>query len=140
MYTPAGERLYYMGSNGPHSGSHPPRNASLGLAYLRTDGFAGIAGSGTLTTVPLVVGGKTLTLTLDVMRVGGSVAVGAYAGGSTTPLTGLSLADCAKVSSNVTNGKVIFHAGANFAPQLGQNVTLKLEITAAIVYTIGWID
>ena len=140
VHTPAGERLYYMGSNGPHSGSHPPRNASLGLAYLRTDGFAGIAGSGTLTTVPLVVGGKTLTLTLDVMRVGGSVAVGAYAGGSTTPLTGLSLADCAKVSSNVTNGKVIFHAGANFARQLGQNVTLKLEITAAIVYTIGWID
>ena len=67
------------------------------------------------------------------------MAVGAYAVSSTTPLAGLSLNDCTKISSNTTNGKVQFQ-DADFAHQLGQNVTLKLDITAAVVYTIGWTD
>ena len=85
--------------------------------------------------------GKTLTLTLDVLGAAGagSVAVGAYkAGGSGQPVAGLSLADCLKITTNTTNAKVGFKAGADFAHLLGQNVTLKLEIKEAIVYTIGW--
>ena len=69
---------------------------------------------------------------------GGSVAVGAYAGGKA--VAGLSLADCVAFSSNTTNGKVRFTTGANFGHLVGRNVTLKLEITTAIVYTIGWAE
>jgi hypothetical protein len=147
VHTPQGERVYYMGSNGPHSGSMPHRNASLGLAYLRTDGFAGVAGSGTWSTVPLGVAGMTLTLTLDVLGApaagsassaggGGSVAVGVYAGGQA--VSGMSLADCVAISRNSTNSPVRFKDGGNFQHMLGQNVTLRMQITTAIVYTIGW--
>jgi hypothetical protein len=125
----------------------PHRNASLGLAYLRTDGFAGVAGSGTWSTVPLGVAGMTLTLTLDVLGApaagsassaggGGSVAVGVYAGGQA--VSGMSLADCVAISRNSTNSPVRFKDGGNFQHMLGQNVTLRMQITTAIVYTIGW--
>jgi hypothetical protein len=138
VHTPQGERLYYMGSNGPHSApaSDPPRNASLGLAHLRTDGFAGISGTGTLTTVPLHVAGPILTLTIDLLATGGSVAVGAFVGSQ--PVAGLSLADCVQLSSNTTNGEVRFKTGANFGHLVGETVTLKFEITKAILYTTGW--
>ena len=75
MHTPDGERLYYMGSNGPHSGSQPHRNASLGLATLRTDGFGGYSGTGTLTTVPIRATAPHVTITADVLTTGGFIRI-----------------------------------------------------------------
>ena len=138
VHTPRGERLYYMGSNGPHTGSKPHRNASLGLALLRTDGFAGLAGSGRVTTVPLRVGGAALTLTLDITGGGGSVGVGAHDSTTGKPFPGLALTDCIGVASNITNGAVAFRSGATFQSLVGRNVTLVLDLRSAIVYTIGW--
>merc|ERR1711970_927513 len=43
---PEGHRVYYMGGNGPHSGT---RNSSFALATLGTDRFAGLSGTGTVT-------------------------------------------------------------------------------------------
>jgi len=56
------ERVYYMGGNGPHSGE---RNSSFALATLRADGFAGVSGSGSATSMPLKVTGDSLTVTVD---------------------------------------------------------------------------
>ena len=106
------ERLYYMGSNGPHSGSKPRRNASLGLATLRADGFAALgedaaAGSATglVQTVLLTVTRAALTLTADIIAPGGWVRLGVRDRGAntTTFLPGLALDDCSYVASNVTD-------------------------------------
>ena len=68
---------------------------------------------------------------------GGSVVVGAYTKNGAVA-AGLTQADCAVLSSNATNQKVQFKSGANFGKLIAQNVTLKLTIKTAIVYTIGW--
>ena len=140
VHTSDGERLYYMGSNGPHTGSKPRRNASLGLAHLRTDGYAGISGQGVLTTVPLVVAGPILTLTLDILSASaiGSVKVGVSTDEGARPVPGLSVADCIAITANATNAEVRFNGGADFGRLIGHNVTLEIVITDAIVYTIGW--
>ena len=44
-----------QGGNGPHSGI---RNSSFALATMRTDGFAGLKGSGTVRTQPLLCTGE----------------------------------------------------------------------------------
>ena len=57
--------MYYAGSNGKHSGSKPHRNASLGLATLKIDGVAGLRGSGTVTSLPVLCTGRPMLLTMD---------------------------------------------------------------------------
>ena len=136
VHTPDGERLYYMGSNGPHTGSRPHRNASLGLAMLRTDGYAGMSGSGLVTTTPIVVEGEFLTLTVDVLA--SSSAQRASVAISAPSVPGMELGDCLNITHNTTDGKVAFRSGATFRGLLGQNVTLVLELNDAVVYTIGW--
>ena len=140
VHLPDHERLYYVGSNGPHSGCAGQeqtapfcRNASLGLATLRKDGFAGVSGTGTLTTRPLTVGGKgVLTLSVDVLS-GGSVRVGVRNGASFLP--GLSPADCTPVTSNRTNSAVL---GTTMSHFVGKNVTVEMALDDAVVYTVGW--
>ena len=76
-------RVYYMGGNGPHNGA---RNTSLGMSTLRMDGFAGLKGSGTVTTKPILVTGPVLRLTADVGAggAGAAVRVGVVGGGEYT--------------------------------------------------------
>ena len=125
-------RVYYMGGNGPHNG---PRNTSLGLATLRTDGFGGLSGRGTAVTVPLTVTGGALTVTCDMLdggMGGGEVRVGAVG------VDGLGAADAVPVASNSTDARVRFAKGASFATLVGRTVALEIVVDNAMVYTVGF--
>ena len=115
---PEGERIYYAGSNGKHSGSKPHRNASVGLATLRTDGFAAMRGTGRLTTVALRCTGQTLLLTADVLGAGSVVVNGSTA-----------------VAGNVTAARV---QGLDLSAHVGKTVVLELVLRDAMVYTLGF--
>jgi len=130
------ERIYYMGGNGPHNGA---RNSSLGLATLRTDGFAGVqawTGTGSFITVPLLVTGKTLTITADVAaEVGGAISIGVVDGGP----AGLRPAHAAPVTSNSTDAAVIFQDEADFGKLVGSEMRLEVKLKRAMLYTIGFV-
>ena len=71
-----GIRIFYMGGDGPHDNggvdkSGAGRNTSFGLATLRPQGFAGISGSGKMTTRPLKASGTAVTITADILAPGG---------------------------------------------------------------------
>ena len=124
-------RVYYMGGNGPHSG---PRNSSFALATMRPDGFASMAGSGTIRTVALKCTGPTLVITADVLEDGGSVRVG-LAGASSK---GLKPSDAVPVTSSTTDHAVAFAAGKTLAGLVGQDVVLELVLDRAAVFTVGF--
>lgn len=136
--TPEGERLYYMGSNGKHSGSKPHRNASLGLALLRTDGFAGLLGTGFVETVALAITHPRITLTADIVGPGGFVRVGVRrANSSSAYFPGVGLNDCESTTTNVTDAVVSFSSGATLAPFTGQDAVFVVEVHLASAFTIG---
>jgi hypothetical protein len=138
VHTPDGERVYYSGSNGKHSGSKPHRNASVGLATFRSDGFAGIAGTGMLRTVPVNVTDAFLTLTVDILSSRGSVRLGVSPAGSSSFISGLCPMDCTNITTNATAKLVSFSHGRTLASLVGQEVSIVLEVTDAIVYTVGF--
>ena len=139
-----GERLYYMGSNGKHSGSKPHRNASFGLARLRTDGFAGMAGSGNISTVTLTIAHAHITLTADILGRGGFVRVGVQMANSTSTAPvffhGLSLSDSKAKTENVTDSAMNFSSGASLAGLVGLDAVFVVELQNAIVFTLGFVD
>merc|ERR1719253_164043 len=128
--TPAGERIYYMGGNGPHSGA---RNSSFGLANLRSDGYAGFQGSGTFATRKVIVTGKFLLVTGDVLAPIGFFSVGSDA-------DGLTLDYAASVFANVTNSKIEFRSGKDFSGLVGKEVTLHIRLQQATIYTVSFSD
>jgi len=123
-----GVRVYYIGGNGPHSGE---RNSSLGLATLGPDRYAGLSGSGSVTTTELKCSGKALTVTADVSS-GGSVRIG-VAG-----VAGLSSADAVAITGNVTDQVVKFNGGKDLSGLIGKSVTITIELEKAVVYTVGF--
>jgi len=124
-------RVYYMGGNGPHNG---PRNTSLGMMKLRMDGFAGLRGSGTVTTRSILCTGPHLRLTADV-EIGGSVRVGMVAGAAGA---GLGLPEATPIMASVTDGVVVFKSGKTFAGLVGKSVTLTIEIKDATLFTVSF--
>ena len=141
-----------MGGNGPHSGA---RNSSFALATLPPDRFAGITAADVdadagLTMAEAVsriitVGGSEMIVTLDIDAVrggagggggdagnggGGSVTIGIVGAGSgfeqSTPLT-----------ATGTDLPVAF-PGGTLAALAGKKVQLRISITGATVYTIGF--
>jgi len=121
-------RMYYAGGNGPHNGA---RNTSMGLATLRPDGLGGMSGSGKWVTVPLLVSGKTLTISADIGP-GGSVRIGAFGQGH------LGVLDAVPIQANTTDAAVRFSSGADFASLLGKTVEFEIEMVDATVFTIGF--
>ena len=131
------ERVYYMGGNGPHSGD---RNSSLGLATLRKDGFASVAGTGVMRTLPLLVTGRQLTVTADFASSGGWLQIGVADTGPSTPI-GIAANHSLRVSANGTDIAVHFRGGCggpDFASLLGTNVTLEVLMSDAYLYTVGF--
>ena len=127
-------RVYYMGGNGPHSGE---RNTSLGLATLPSfDRLAGIRGTGRAVAARAVpVAASTLTVTADGLAPGATVRVGVVGAG------GLSLADCVALplgDANATDAALAFAGGGDFAPLVGTNVTLEIELADAVLYSVGF--
>ena len=133
------------GGNGPHNG---PRNSSLGMSNLRMDGtpphpsalaqllvcralraavgagFAGLSGSGTITTRPLLCTGSVLRVTADFPQGAGSIVVSVL-GQESAPIT-----------RNSTDAAVAFKGGKAL-PQ-GKNVTLSIKMESALLYTVGF--
>lgn len=132
-----------MGSDGPHSNSKPPRNASLGVAFLRKDGYAGMSGNGNVTTVGLLVTGARLILTADMIGPGGLVRVGVR---NTAPhgsavagfFDGLAPLDCVPIRANVTDAVVAFAGGKALETLVGREVVLVIQVQQATVYTGGF--
>ena len=126
-------RLYYAGCNGPHGGE---RQAGLGLARLRPDGFAGMEPesrdrTATAITRPVECGASKLVVSADAE--GGSLRA------AVLDAEGRGLADCAPIRSNVTNGAVTWSAG-NLAGLAGKRVRLRFELDAARLYAFGFED
>lgn len=128
IQTADGVRVYYMGGDGPHGAD---RNSSMGLITLRPDGFAGLQGTGNITTIPIRVTGKTLIITTDVSP-GGSVIIGVIGASRLRP------SDAIPILKSGTDFPVSFHGRADFTPLLGHNVTLRLVIDRSTVYTFGF--
>jgi len=121
-------RVYYMGGNGPHNGA---RNSSLGLATLGLDRYAGLAGTGTITTRTVTVTGPSLVISADVKPTG-SVRVGAVG------LAGLSPTDSTAITADVTRQVVVYAAGASFAKLIGKTVQIEIQLADATVYAVGF--
>ncbi len=129
-----GVRVYYMGGNGPHSGA---RNTSFGLATLRTDGFAGLAGSGTLSTLEVLCTGKTLVVTADLGQIEGAMLrLGAANVSGLMPID--NSFPLSTPGAAVTDAEVKFNDGKDFSDLVGKKVALQLEMSHATVYTVGF--
>ena len=126
------ERVYFMGGNGPHSGD---RNSSLGLATLRKDGYASLAGSGVVVTRSVRCTGATLRVTADFAD-GGSLQLGI----ADTPGAPAALrpAKSAPLQHNATDVAVDFEGGADWSALVGQEVTLEMRLSDAMLYTVGF--
>jgi hypothetical protein len=122
-------RLYYGGSDGPHSGW---RAGALGLAYLRQDGFAGLEASrdvpGAVTTVPLSCDGALLRVSADVGR-GGALRVGVV------DADGFTLGECQPITADVTDGIVKWGDGRDLNVLRGERVRLQFELRSAKLYS-----
>eukprot|EP00051_Salpingoeca_urceolata_P033010 m.499403 g.499403 ORF g.499403 m.499403 type:complete len:519 (+) comp57234_c0_seq1:125-1681(+) len=131
-------RVYYMGGNGPHSGT---RNTSMGLATVPLDRFAGVRLTnplaGSTTTIPaarVVVIDAVLVVSADVGP-GGSLRVGVEGlpglePGDATPIVG---------PTNTTRSEIRFANGHTFASQVGNTVDLQFVATGPVtLYTFGF--
>ena len=126
------ERIYYMGGDGPHSGS---RNSSFAMASVRRDGFAALAGDGTVLTVPIRCSGTQLTVTADFdsrSSMKHALQLGIHGDNVVGP------GHAVPISTNGTNIVVQYVTGATFQAHVGQLVTMELRLSAARVYTVGW--
>ena len=127
--------LYYMGGNGPHSGT---RNSSFGLATMRLDGFAGIKNeaqgkAAMMETYSLDVIGKYLIVTTDVMS-GGYVKVG-FDG-----VNGYELSDCTEIKTDVTDSVVEWNGNKDISALMGKSVKIQFEVMDSVVYTFGFVN
>ena len=134
------ELLYYMGGNGPHD---QIRDSSFGLATLRPDGFACVRGTGTFTTVELVVTGKTLTATVDFPEDGGSNAlrVAVLPAGADAPPDSLSLARSVPLTENATDAPLLFEGGVDLSDYIDTTVRLVVSLEGsggAMLFTLGF--
>ena len=87
-------------------------------------GFAGLSGSGTITTRPLLCTGPVLRVTADFPHGAGSIVVSVL-GQESAPIT-----------RNSTDAAVVFKGGKAL-PQ-GKNVTLSIKMEGAVLYTVGF--
>ena len=127
-------RLYYAGSDGPHTDW---RKGSLCLARLRPDGFVGMepagpSSIGTVITQPVRCLGADLQVSAD--AAGGSLRVAVLA------VDGLQLEDCEPIRADVTDGVVRWRGGRTLAALKGKPVRLQFELKSARLYAFGFAD
>ena len=103
---------------------------------LRMDGFAGLRGSGALTTRSILVTGPVLKLSADMIGSSGSVAVGVA--GPAGSSAGLGLADATPITANTTDGTVAFKGGKDFTGLVGKRVALSITLQEAMLYTVSF--
>jgi hypothetical protein len=121
-------RLYYAGSNGPHTGW---RDGFFCLARLRPDGFAAMAPVlesriATVVTRPVRVDGKSLRINAD--AAGGQVRVG-VAGSED-----LSVSNCRPLSGDLRDAPVSWGKKA-LSTVSGRDVQLVFELRSARAFS-----
>lgn len=126
-------RLYYGGSNNLHAGWS---DGFFCLATLRPDGFAGYEPttenvSAIITTKPVTFSGKSLHITADVQD-GGAVHV------SIVDEQGKELTESSSVDRTVTDGKVIWTDGLDFASLSDKKIRLKFVLHKAKLYSFSF--
>jgi hypothetical protein len=124
-------RLYYAGSDGPHTGW---RTGGFGLARLRPDGFAGMepvapGGIGTIVTKPIECPGERLYVSAD--AAGGSLRVGVIGA------EGMGLDECEPIVADVTDEPVIWRNGRDLSKLIGKPIRLLFELRSARLYAFG---
>jgi hypothetical protein len=120
--------LYYGGSDDTH-GSW--RAASLGLAYLQRDRYAGLRAAGdeegSILIHPLRCTGTTLRINAD--AAGGSVRVGIENSDDRT------IAECTPITTDGQDTTVNWGATDDLSQFAGQDVRLRFELRNATVYS-----
>ena len=83
-----------------------------------------------VTTAPILVTGPNLTVSLDVLGAAGSASIGVIGE------PGLQASEL--LTSNATDQLVPFPNGKNLDHLVGRNVTLRLVLNNAMVFTLGF--
>lgn len=122
-----GLELFYGGSNGPHTNW---RDTGLGLARLRSDGFAGMqptmrGRSARLMTTPMLCSGRDLTISAD--AAGGSIRV------SVLDAHQQRVRQSHAIHTNVTDQAVAWE-GDDLAGLIGEEVQLLFEFEDSTLY------
>lgn len=122
--------LFYGGNDRGHNG---PRRGFFCRARLRPDGFAGLApgsaAAATVLTQPIEVSGRRLRVCADAAR--GSVRIG-IAGSSQH-----SLESCRPITSD---GEAVWKGGRDLASLRGRQAQFQIELQAATLYTLSFLD
>ena len=127
-------RLYYGGGDAPHGGW---RAGGFGLAYLRSDGFAGLepasgVRAATVVTEPVVPAGRRLVVSAD--AAGGELRAGVLG------CDDLALERCRPIATDVTDGVVQWDDGRHLAELVGRPIRLAFELRSARLYAFGFFD
>ena len=122
-------RIYYMGGNGPHSGS---RNSSFGLATLDRNRFAGISPS----TNGSAVVSKALTLTSNTSRVTLDIFDESCVYFEILNVSGASLLTSKPLDSSVTDSTLDF--GDVLDPLVGSTIYVRVHSASSdfVLYTV----
>ncbi|WP_460908800.1 hypothetical protein, partial [Spirosoma areae] len=121
------------GTRGSYNG------ASIGLAFLRRDGFASLdAGSnaGTLTTRPITFSGKHLFINASVPQGTLRAEVQDLSG---KPLSPFTLENSIPLTGDSTLAQLRWQAGADLSVLRGQPVRLHFELTGGSLYAF-WVS
>ena len=125
-------RLYYAGSNAPHT---TWRNSFLCLARLRIDGFAGYqpktGKKGTITTKPVECVGNSLRITSDIHHAG-SVNVSILDDQSNT------LATSQPIETDTTDATVEWDNADVLKSLKGKLIRLSFDLTDATLYSFSF--
>ena len=134
-------RFYYGGWSGksPHWGSHMYAGASTGVAFLRRDGFASMdagAGGGSLTTRPVVFGGKHLFVNADTAQGELRAEVLDEQGATISPFTP---GNCVPVSADTTLQMVTWGEAQDLSSLSGKPVRFRFHLTNGKLYAF-WVS
>ena len=126
-------RLYYGGSNGPHTNW---RDGFFCLATLRPDGFAGYESTegqtATVTTVPLACQWNTLRITADIQE-GGSL------GAALLDPTGTPIAELEPITQTATDTPVQWRQSPQFSDSSPRELRLRFTLDRAKLYAFSCI-
>jgi hypothetical protein len=133
-----GDELYFYCSGRALDPTGNQGRMATGLATIRRDGFASMdagARAGTLTTRPIVFGGRDLYVNAAIGR-GGSLAVEVLdtRGNVIPPLTG---AECVPVRSGGTSKAVTWKRAPDMLPVRSLPVRLRFTLRKARLYAFG---
>ena len=138
-----GDKLYifYQGRSTLHYGEKPYGHiGSIGLAYLRVDGFVSLDSiwkEGTVTTAPLLLEGQSLHVNTEARPGTVFVEVTNLDG---EPFSGFTRDDCQPLHGiDSINSEIKWRSGHSLAELAGQPVRLRFYVQGAKLYSF-WVE